>query len=143
MTPAIPIAEHPDHWEIHLDGRGVTQCRVDHAFAINLWWLEEDVTIRIEQPFTLESAGRTYEFDAETRPTNLGPALGVLHKGVDRVLAWKDGRLEVFFTNGDVLTAGPHARFEAWEIDGSMGFKFVALESGEGLAVWMPRTSPQ
>ena len=70
---------------------------MDFAFVLELQKDKERVTIRLEGPFTLTRADRTYELDPGHRPGELGPGIELLRKSVREAIVQKTGGLEMTF----------------------------------------------
>lgn len=138
MTLATALVEGTDRWELWLRERLVTQCRFDHAFTIILDHPNGALEIRIGEPFTISTArGDEVTLKPEAEPAAMGPALVVLRRIVERVLAFKDGRLELQFGDGGRLRVPAGEEFEAWDLVGPAGLRIVSLPRGE-LAIWKP-----
>lgn len=128
------LVEHPDYWELPLVGRVVTRCLVDYGLGLEFFSSETTFEVRIEGRFTLrESGGDRLEMTPESTET-LGPALRLLRREVTDARAYKDGRLELAFSDGSFLTAASDEDFEAWEMGG--GDQRVVCTPGGELAVW-------
>lgn len=67
----------------------------------------------------------------------LAPVVSLARREVVRAGAFKDGHLEVVFSDGTNLGVPADEGFEAWELVGPDGLRTVSLL--EGLAVWWPR----
>jgi hypothetical protein len=61
----------------------------------------------------------------------------VLYKHIERLRAYKNGEIELRFTDGSTLTAGPDMAYENWDIVGAGHLLIVCMPGGE-LAVWYP-----
>lgn len=130
------IVECVDHWILPLEERQVTRCIVDYAFSIEFLIAEDElVSIRIGSAFSLENKSSREFFDPEQAPTAMGAALALLHKNVQHAIAWKDGRLEISFMDGTLLTVPFNSEFEAWEVSGPKSIKIISLPGGN-LAIW-------
>lgn len=143
VSHATALVEATDHWELRLGGRSVTQCRFDYAFTLVLDDPDGAFEIRIGEPFTLSTAGGDeVALKPEGQPAAMGPALAVLRLAVERVVAFKDGRLELWFTDGGRLYAPAGEDFEPWDLVGPAGLRIVSLPGGE-LAIWSPKESDE
>jgi len=134
------LVEEADRWVVPITGLTVTQCQLDYAFTIIAWDHERgSFAIRLEQPFTLLTAGRVDELvlDPEQDPLAMAPALCILRATIEDVIAFKDGRLELSVEEGHVVRARAGEEYESWTITGPAGLMLVSLPSG-GLATWRP-----
>jgi hypothetical protein len=130
------LVDTPDAWLLQVTGLTVRQCRIDYAFTLVL---EAEgggsFEIRIEQPFAVTSQGTEHELDPEANPIDLAPALSLLHQDVTRVVAFKDGRLELTFDNDELLRVPASEDYEPWNVVGPEGLRIVSLPGGE-LGIW-------
>lgn len=131
------MTELGDPIEIPLQGRSVSQCRVDFAFSLEFVEEGEHITIRIEESFRLKHGDQEWELDAEEDLEGLGKALTLFRKTVAQATAFQDGRLELRFTDGTELSVPPGVKYEAWGLAGSSGRRLVSTPGG-GLAIWGP-----
>ena len=129
------LIEYDDYWVVTpLSGKTVTRCLIDYAFGIECWDGERETRIRIEGTFVLKVNGPEHTLSPE-QPTALGPALSIIHKAVDSARVYKDGCLEVNFSDGTRLSVEPDSEYEAWEIVGSGGLRVVCAAGGS-LSIW-------
>ncbi|MEY2430378.1 MAG: hypothetical protein QOC92_103 [Acidimicrobiaceae bacterium] len=136
------LVEATDCWLVPMVGRTVTQCRLDYAFSLVVAGdVDDSYYVTIEQPFTLRMPGGGGEmvFEPEGDPVRMAPALRVLRQDVERVVAFKDGRLELTFADGSILRVPVGEDYEPWNIVGPAGFRIVSLPGGE-LAIWSPES---
>jgi hypothetical protein len=134
------LVEAADRWELPIGGCDVTQCQIDYAFSLVVAAAPaESFYVTIEQPFWFRASSGSDEsmLVPEGPPVALGPALAVLRSSVERAVAYKDGRLEIQFTGGAEIRVPVGKGFEAWNLTGPGGLRFVSLPGGE-LAVWSP-----
>jgi hypothetical protein len=126
------LIETEDRWELPLGNRAVTQCRFDAAFTIVLDDPDGAVEIRIGEPFVLRAAhGDEVRLAPEDDPVAMGPALVVLRQAVESLVAFKDGRLELKFADGDVLCVPAGGDFEPWDVVGPAGLRIVSVPGRE------------
>jgi hypothetical protein len=130
------LVDTPDAWVLQVPGLTITQCRIDYAFTLVLE-AERGASfeIRIEQPFSVWRQDAEHELDAEADPTDIAPALSLLHQGVTLAVAFKDGRLELTFDNGDLLRVPASEDYEPWNVVGPEGLRIVSLPGGD-LGIW-------
>ncbi|MGH7425947.1 MAG: DUF6188 family protein, partial [Candidatus Methylomirabilales bacterium] len=67
--------------------------------------------------------------------------VGLARGEVVKAEAFKDGHLEISFSDGTHLGVPADEGFEAWEFVGPGGLRTVCLPGGE-LAVWTPEVGP-
>ena len=131
------LVEEHDYWLLPLKGRSVTQCCIDYAFTIYLVERDATFSLRIEQLFVLHQANA----DAVTlhpgeNAVALAPSLAMFGLTVERGVAYKDGRLEVCFTDGSSIRVDACHDFEPWEYAGPAGSRVVSMPGGN-LAIWL------
>ena len=135
MSRDDQLSDRGDYWAVApLAGRTVTRCFVDYAFGIECWDRERETTMRIEGNFVLKVNGAEQRLSPE-QPTALGPAFSIIHKAVDSARVYKDGCLEVNFSDGSSLFVEPDSEYEAWEIVGRGGLRVVCVPGGS-LSIW-------
>ncbi|MCP9488807.1 MAG: YtzH-like family protein [Solirubrobacteraceae bacterium MAG38_C4-C5] len=137
------LVDAKDRWLVPLDGCVVVQCRIDHAFTLVIGSGPGSFEVRIEQPFEVlgwVDGGQpvSLSLEDEDGPSALAPALSVLHAALEAALAFKDGRLELWFADGRWLRVPAVEQFEAWTLVGPDGLRLVSLPGGE-VAVWSPQ----
>ncbi|MFD5764730.1 DUF6188 family protein [Streptomyces sp. NPDC127049] len=133
-TPEIP-REHADRWELHpLRGVRVTRITVDFRLVLALG---PDWEVVLEAPADL-----SYETADALPPVRLHPesqdvaeALPLVGARVLSATASTSGTLSLVFDAGRHLTCPPDPSFEAWQVTGPSGWRFVALPGGE-LGAW-------
>ena len=130
------LIEHKRYWIIPLQGKVVTRCFLDSAFGIELAAPDCEMTIRIEGTFRLNGIDGEYKL-SPVQPTTLGPAFSLFQKQIHTVIAHKDGRLDVEFSDGSRLSVEADADYETWEIAGSGGLQIVCAPGGR-LSIWQP-----
>jgi hypothetical protein len=134
MTRFASVLEFPDYWVIPVQGRKITQCVVDYSFSLESYDPDDDrFGIRIATTFELEVNGDVMILSPD-RPTELGPALGLLHGTFHSGFAWKNGQLELILDCARVTVAAD-PRYEAWEVVGPRGIRVISTPGGE-LSIW-------
>lgn len=132
-TEAEPV-EHDDRWILNLRGRGVAGIAVDYRLTLAL---DEGWEVVLETPARLSSG------PAHTNPgvllvpetQDVAAALPLFGAKVVSAVAFKSGTLRMVFEDGMHLTCPTDAAFEAWQITGPGGWRFVSLPGGD-LGVW-------
>src|SRR5215208_2486541 len=141
MNNAQGLIERRDRWVMDLSGWAVTRCAIDYAFTLDVSKGREVVSVSIGGRFVLSAGEKEQVLDPERgEPVSLGPALRILHLTVDSALAYKDGTLELRFSDGTRITAPPEPEHEAWEAAGGEGGLLIVSLPGGGVSVWKPRT---
>jgi hypothetical protein len=132
-SPVGPFLSAVDgRFQLPLAGRVVSQVCFDFAVTLRF----ENVTIRIEQPFVLESQdGSRQVVEVGREGASVCRALDVLHLQVSEGWASEDGRLEVNYTNGLRLTVPDYYDYEPWQLNGPGGLLIVSTPNGK-LAIW-------
>ena len=139
VSVPVTLVEAEDRWLLPLVGQSVERLCID--FAVTLM-LGGGFELRIEQPFVIQGAdGSEVLVVPEGDPDRLAPVLGLARSQVRAAVAFKDGHLEVSFSDGSHLGVPADEGFEAWELVGRDGLRVVCLPGGE-LAVWMPEGAP-
>lgn len=140
---SLELKEFHDHWVLPLEDQTVVQCRLDYGFVLVLGGPDGYFEIRIGEAFeySARSGDRASAFNPEGDPAAMGPALAVLRQSVRRARAFKDGRLEIEFSNGGELRVPFGEEFEAWDLVGPGGLRLVSLPGGGDLAIWSANTS--
>ncbi len=134
----VTLIEQPDRWIIDVQELEVTNICIGYMFGLDFWSRDDSLYLQIEQQFLFKTKEREHILSPERGPEEVIPLLSVLHIGLRSAIVFKDGRLELTFTNGSELSVPASSnKYEAWNISGKNGFKFVSLPGG-GLAVWPP-----
>lgn len=106
-----------------LDDHEITRLCLDYRFTIEIWWHEDAspdnrVTIQIANRFVLRHRGQQIDVDPE-RIDTVSPALHILHRAVDSLTAYRDGRLVLRMSDGDEIVVERDAYYESWETRGT------------------------
>jgi hypothetical protein len=116
------MIEYSDRRMWELGGHEVTRLLIDYRFALQVWWLEDavdhDLILTIGVPFRIRMEGRERLIDPEVT-TSLASTLPVLHKRVETLTVFRDGRLVLRFCDGAEIEVEKHAQHESWEAEGS------------------------
>ena len=135
------ITESDDAFEIAIEGLTVTQCRFDYAVTLVLDDGTTSFTIRIAEPFALRvGAGGTdaWSVDPEHRPPEGAPVLALLDLAAKRLLAFKDGRLQLSFDGDWSVEVPSGTHYEAWQLTGADGRLLLVSAPGGNLATFWP-----
>ncbi len=128
--------ERPDRWSLPYQDLRVTQLRLDAQLTLVL---DETAEIVVGCPATM-IRGPTIGFGPT--PVRVAPhrqqvaaALELFGARVVAAVAFKDGRLRLFFDGGAQLHVPPDTWYEAWSATGPGSLRAVCLPRG-GLAIW-------
>lgn len=124
-------------WRLPIEQHSVSRCIVDHAFGLEFSEGEQSAVVRIEATFTIFAQGRAHRL-APSAPHELGPAMGLFGQVVRSATSSSQGRLEIEFEDGRMLSVEPDAIYEAWEIYGPGGMRAVCTP-GRAVSVWQPK----
>ena len=137
MGTTEQIVEEDEYFLLPLDGREVTQCRVDSDFSlVSCEPTRDDVVIRVASFRLAGRSGDETLIDAEGPRDRLAPALTLYRDRIGHAKAWKDGRLEITFSSGRTLTASPDPDYESWEVSGPGSIMLVCVPGGGEPAIW-------
>jgi Family of unknown function (DUF6188) len=129
------FAEHEDRWILGLLGLTVTKISVDYQLSL---LLGSESWVVLECPFRL-SQGAAGESDPQEMldpgRQAVAAALALFGAKVISAVAFKTGSLRLVFDNGLHLSCRADPSFEAWQVTGPGGWRFVSMPGGE-LAVW-------
>ncbi|MFF3418818.1 DUF6188 family protein [Streptomyces sp. NPDC002698] len=132
-TEAEPV-EHDNRWILNLRGQGVARITVDYRLTLAL---DEGWEVVLETPARLSSGPAHTNPDVLLVPEtqDVAAALPLFGTKVVSAVAFKSGTLRMVFEDGTHLTCPTDAAFEAWQITGPGGWRFVSLPGGD-LGVW-------
>lgn len=120
-----------DHRVLPLAGFEVTQCRFDYQLTLHLKGPGGMAELVIEQDFTLSLPGLTEQaLCPGGHPRELAPAIELYGLAIERATATLDGELEIVFTDGTILRAGPGEHYEAWSLVAASGAQVIAIPGG-------------
>lgn len=127
-----------DRWILPIMGQEVRQLCFDFAATLNL---ENDVSVRIEQPFVITSRNAAESLIIPGGEINqLAPMLGLMRSVITQGLAFEDGHLELTFADGTSVLVPSTEDYEPWEIVGPQGLRIVSVPGGS-LSIWQPGSS--
>ena len=127
------LEESPDRHRWVLEGHRVTQLLIDlSAFRFQTWTLQASAEVRVGVPFAYREAdGSERRIDPE-EPEQLAPLLTLLGRPIDALTIGRDGSLAVDFGDGSRIAVRPHARTEAWQIQGGGALEGLGYLCGPG-----------
>lgn len=129
------LDERKDSFVLTIKKR-ITGCCVGTGFEILLLDGEDEIRIRIGGCFVLKDGDISQTFDPD-QPTTLASALRIIYEVVESAVAYKNGQLEINFSNGMILSAGPDPHYESWQISGRTPIELlIVCAPGGELAVW-------
>jgi hypothetical protein len=127
-------SEYEDRWVLNLRGLSIARISVDFRLTLTL---DAGWEIVLEGPAQLSSGpGRASPAVLLTpRSREVAAVLPLFGATVLSTVAFRSGTLRMVFDNGAHLTCRSDTSFEAWQITGPQGWRFVSLPGGD-LAVW-------
>ena len=133
---ADPV-EHDDRWILGLRGLSVTRIGVDFQLTLTLGLDATSWQVVLETPFQLSQGSVLANPGLLLTPESqdVAAALPLFGATVLSAVAFKSGGLRMVFDNGIHLTCPADPAFEAWNVGGPRGWRFVSTPGG-GLAVW-------
>ncbi|WP_037808444.1 DUF6188 family protein [Streptomyces sp. NRRL F-2580] len=139
MSTGREPSEHDDRWILNLRGMGVSRICVDFRLTLTLGAGWEVV---LEAPARLSAGSLRTNPGLPLTPEShdVAAALPLFGAKVLSAVAFKSGALRMVFDCGTHLTCPAGPSFEAWQISGPGGWRFVSLPGGD-LAVWSPSAS--
>lgn len=125
--------QSPDRHTWTFESQPVTQVCVDRTSCrVESWTLQASLEIRFGATFGLALAdGTSRDIDPDA-PEQVAPMLTLIGRRVMRLVVHKAGSLELALSDGSVLTAAPHARYEAFEINGAGALEGMHYRSRPG-----------
>ncbi|MFE7572324.1 DUF6188 family protein [Streptomyces sp. NPDC057539] len=126
--------EDEDRWVLNLRGLTVTRVSVDFQLRLTL---DSGWEVILEGPTRLTSGSAHADLGVLLTPESqdVAAALPLFGATVLSLVAFKSGGLRMAFDDGTHLTCPGDPSFEAWQITGPRGWRFVSLPGGD-LAVW-------
>ena len=129
--------EHEDRWILSLRGLSVTRICVDFQLTLTLGLDAAAWQVVLEAPFQLSQGSVHANPGLLVTPESqdVAAALPLFGATVLSAVAFKSGGLRMVFDNGTHLTCSADPAFEAWNVGGPRGWRFVSTPGG-GLVVW-------
>jgi hypothetical protein len=93
--------------------------------------------VRVSEPFALSRAddAAKHHVDPQRRPAEGASVVALLGLEVQRIVAFKDGRIHLSFDQGWALDVPSGSQYEAWELTGPDGLLIVSKPGG-ALSIW-------
>jgi hypothetical protein len=133
----MELTPQGDSWLLPVAGQQITRFCVDNE-AVRVLCLNM-IEISIGEPFTLITPdGRQRTLDPGGPAMDLAPVLQIVRQEIREGIAFKDGRLQLGFSDGSCIKVPPGADFEAWTLAGPGGadaLKIVSTPGGD-LTIW-------
>jgi len=137
MKSYVGLIEEENRWILPLQQQEVTRCCIDDALSIDLLSEEGFSTIRIENRFLFRTKDhQTIMVSPEDQAVSLGPVFSVLHTTIDTAIAYKNGKLELRFSDGSSIEVESDQHYESWMINGKTGLQVVSIPGGN-LSIWV------
>ncbi|MET8574678.1 DUF6188 family protein [Streptomyces sp. NPDC005012] len=134
MPNALKPFAHDDSWTLPLRGLSVTHITI--AFRLALVF-EADWEVPLEGPAHLSSRplhdGSAPSLLPERR--EIAAAVSLFGSTVQSAVAFRAGALSIVFADGAHLYCVADPSFEAWQVTGPDGWRFLS-QPGGSLAVW-------
>jgi hypothetical protein len=122
--------EHEDRWVLDLCGLSVARINVDFrlTLALDAGW-----EVVLEGPTRLSSGSVHADPGVLLAPASqdVAAAIPLFGATVLSLVAFKAGGLRMVFDDGTHLTCPSDPSFEAWQIVGPRGWRFVSLPGGD------------
>ncbi|MGW3498953.1 DUF6188 family protein [Streptomyces sp. NPDC001020] len=134
MSAEEEPVEHEDRWALSLRGLSVVRISIDFRLTLVL---DTGWEVVLEAPAQLSAGSLRTNPGLPLRPESqdVAAALPLFGAKVLSAVAFKSGALRMVFDSGTHLTCSSDASFEAWQITGPGGWRFVSPPGGD-LAVW-------
>ena len=122
MSAALDELPHGHLLTLH--DHQVTQLQVElRAVRLLTYSLGDAVELRVGVPFRLVQADGLERRVDPTEPEQLAPLLTLVGRRAEQLEAAESGTLAAAFSDGTVLRVEPHAREEAWQLQGAGGLE--------------------
>jgi hypothetical protein len=114
------LDELPDRHILTLHEHRVTQLLVElSAVRLQTWTLGASTELRVAVPFALRQADGEDRRVDPAASEQLAPLLTLVGRQLEALEVGRDGALMVAFSDATVLRVTPHARREAWQLQGA------------------------
>ncbi|MFD3517447.1 DUF6188 family protein [Streptomyces sp. NPDC058657] len=122
--------EHADRWILNLRGLPVTRIVVDFQLTLVLGSAWEVI---LEAPVNLSHGSVRTNPPSVLNPEtqDVAAALTLFGAEIRSAVAFKSGALRLVFDTGMHLNSPADPSFEAWQVAGPQGWRFVSLPGGE------------
>ncbi len=121
------LDELPDGHLLTLADHHVTQLLVElRGVRLLTYSLGDAVELRVGVPFRLVQADGAERRVDPAEPEQLAPLLTLVGRRAEVMQMTEEGALTAGFSDGTVLHVAPHAREEAWQLQGAGGLEGLA-----------------
>jgi len=114
-------------------GAEVLRCCVDDALTIECRGVLGVAKVKLDADFILCRAETKWTLNSDARPSEIGPAIGLVGLRVASIEIGEDATLEAFFSEGTTVTVRPDDVHRVWELE-ARGRSITCLPEG-GLLV--------
>ncbi|WP_328725629.1 DUF6188 family protein [Streptomyces sp. NBC_00259] len=129
MSTEVEPFEHEDRWVLNLRGLSVARVCIDFrlTLALDAGW-----EVVLEAPARLSAGSLHTSPGLPLTPgcQDVAAALPLFGAKVLSAVAFKSGVLRMVFDSGTHVTCSADTSFEAWQITGPRGWRFVSLPGG-------------
>jgi hypothetical protein len=123
----------PDRHVWTLEQHRVTHLTVElGACRLLTWTLEASAEVRLGAWFTLRQADGEERVVDPDEPEQLAPLLTLVGRFLETLTIQRRGDLVLTFSDGTILTAGPHRVRDAWQIQGGGALEGLAYRCDAG-----------
>lgn len=131
MTATLEAFPERHVWTLH-DHR-VTQLAVEPgAFRLLTWTLQASAELRVGARCALRQADGVERAIDPDEPEQLAPLLTLVGRSLETLTVLRRGELVAAFSDGTIVTAGPHPRRDAWHVQGGGGLEGMAYRCEAG-----------
>jgi hypothetical protein len=126
----------PDRHVWTLEQHRVTQLAVElGGCRLLTWTLEASAEVRLGAGFTLRQADGDERAVDPDEPEQLAPLLTLVGRFLETLTILRRGDLVLTFSDGTILTAGPHQVRDAWHVQGGGALEGLAYRCDAGGSV--------
>lgn len=130
MSTEVEPVEHEDRWVLNLRGLSVVRISIDFrpTLVLDAGW-----EVVLEAPARLSTGSLHTSPGLPLTPESQDVALALPLFGakVLSAVVFKSGVLRMVFDSGKHLTCSADASFEAWQVTGPRGWRFISLPGGD------------
>ncbi|MET9519992.1 DUF6188 family protein [Streptomyces sp. NPDC002994] len=124
MSTEVEPIEHEDRWVLNLRGLSVARISIDFRLTLALdagWEVVLEAPARLSAGSLHTSPGLPLTPESQ----DVAAALPLFGANALSAVAFKSGVLRMVFDSGTHLTCSADTSFEAWQITGPRGWRFV------------------
>lgn len=133
---SILIQETPTKWILNPHSIKVSRCMLDYTVTLDMTnaAVGPQATLTIECDFVLTMNGMAQVIEA-VNFKSMGQASVLINKEWLQGQIFKNGDLELKFSDNIILTVKSHELYEAWNFNLQNGTMFVSIPGGD-IAYW-------